>query len=375
MCHSASLPSCRMRPADTACLTGLMYSLAADRAEATGRKRFRRSCSGQAAQAPLRPPWRAGAGPGGRARAPTQVSAASGSPSNASHCTQNQRLGKPPPQFFSEYAGASAKSYRRPPHSIQPLARPCAISICAPPARPGAELAGRGAAAPHRTAGAAEWHPPPGRRAPRACQWGSNTGSAASQPAVARCRSPAAPQPLTGRTENAQRALPTVEGRSPAAPASHATSAPAHARRCRLAAARAAAEHVALSTPMLPLPARLRCTRHCTPGLWQAQAYRSGSECRRKRLGSCPHGCNLLLMGVKGRACVDARGAGTRNAARCPVRALVPGQRGLVTLRHRRVKVRLHRQSPRCACHTPQRFGVSETPHAPRSERLKGLRG
>jgi len=40
---------------------------------------------------------------------------------------------------------------------------------------------------------------------------------------------------------------------------------------------------------------------------------------------------------------------------------LVPGQRGLVALRHRRVKVCLHRQSPRHACRPPQRFGVSET--------------
>ena len=62
---------------------------------------------------------------------------------------------------------------------------------------------------------------------PPACQWGSKTGSAASQPAVALCRSCGAPQPLTGRTENAQRAPGTVEGSSPAAPASLAAIAPA----------------------------------------------------------------------------------------------------------------------------------------------------
>lgn len=110
-------------------LTGLMDSMAAVAWQ--GGSSFKSVAQEKQRQALLWPPWRAGGGPGGRARAPTQVSAASGSPSNASHCTQNQRLGKPPPQFFSEYAGASAKSYRRPPHSTQPLARPCAISICA----------------------------------------------------------------------------------------------------------------------------------------------------------------------------------------------------------------------------------------------------
>ena len=175
-----------------------------------------------------------------------------------------------------------------------------APSVSARSAPPGAEFAGRSAAAPHRMAVAAGRRPAPRRRAPRACQWGSNTGSAASQPAVARCRSPAAPQPLTGRTENAQRALPTVEGRSPAAPASHATSAPARARRCRLAAARAAAEHMALSTVMLLLPVRFGCTRHYTAGLWQAQAHCSEVQLLPQEAGACPHALQTSAHGRQG---------------------------------------------------------------------------
>lgn len=59
------------------------------------------------------------------------------------------------------------------------------------------------------------------------CQWGSNTGSAASQPAVERCAPPSSPHPMTGVTLNAQLALPTVDDKLPAAPSSFATMAPA----------------------------------------------------------------------------------------------------------------------------------------------------
>ena len=51
-------------------------------------------------------------------------------PSNELHCTQHHLLGKPPPQFFSAYVGASANSYRLPPHSSQPLASPSAMRTC-----------------------------------------------------------------------------------------------------------------------------------------------------------------------------------------------------------------------------------------------------
>lgn len=48
--------------------------------------------------------------------------------SNVLHCTHIHLLGKPPPQFFSAYAGASLNSYRWLPHCSQPVARPSAIS-------------------------------------------------------------------------------------------------------------------------------------------------------------------------------------------------------------------------------------------------------
>mmetsp|Transcript_34080 Transcript_34080/g.108300 ORF Transcript_34080/g.108300 Transcript_34080/m.108300 type:complete len:203 (-) Transcript_34080:111-719(-) len=43
-------------------------------------------------------------------RPPPAVMATSALPSNALHCSQNHRSGKVPPQFFSEYEGASTNS-------------------------------------------------------------------------------------------------------------------------------------------------------------------------------------------------------------------------------------------------------------------------
>lgn len=58
------------------------------------------------------------------------------------------------------------------------------------------------------------------------CQWGSNTGSADSQPAVARCWLWRGPQPSRGVTENAHCADATLERRSPGQPPSSAINAP-----------------------------------------------------------------------------------------------------------------------------------------------------
>mmetsp|Transcript_2676 Transcript_2676/g.7267 ORF Transcript_2676/g.7267 Transcript_2676/m.7267 type:complete len:211 (+) Transcript_2676:425-1057(+) len=88
------------------------------------------------------------------------------------HCAQNHLRGKLPPQFFSAYVGASSNSYVVSPHVNVPVDVPCAISTC---------------------------------------QCGSNTGSAASHPAVAFCRSCAPPpHPSTGVVSKLHRALDTV---------------------------------------------------------------------------------------------------------------------------------------------------------------------
>lgn len=65
------------------------------------------------------------------------------------------------------------------------------------------------------------------RQEEHACQWGSNTGREASQPAVAACLPVRGPQPSCGSMLNAHDAEGTVEGRSPDAPASSATIWPA----------------------------------------------------------------------------------------------------------------------------------------------------
>ena len=65
-------------------------------------------------------------------------------PSNELHCTQHHLLGKPPPQFFSAYVGASANSYRFLPHSSQPLASPSAKRTCPWGERRGQQQRGAG---------------------------------------------------------------------------------------------------------------------------------------------------------------------------------------------------------------------------------------